>query len=92
MKSTIEIHDGAMPHNEFLQGYVKPGKPVLLKGAVKSSKAYRTWDMDYFRALDASKKLNVKYGNIGDGNVKTMDIRSYVNLLQREGAFASIPA
>lgn len=81
MNQPVEIHEGPMGQDEFINGFVVPGKPVLLKGAIKSFHAFDAWDMDYFRALDNSKELNVKYGNVGDGQVKTMDIKSYVDLL-----------
>ena len=82
MNPPIEIHDGPMVQDKFIGDFVEQGKPVLLKGAIKSFEAFEKWDMNYFRVLDNSRPLNVKYGNVGDGQVKSTDIGSYVQLLE----------
>ncbi len=78
----IEIHDGPVPKEVFFGNYVKNGKPVLMKGALRSWKASKDWDLGYFKNLDYAKKLKVKYGNVDAGKTKTVSMGEYVEMLE----------
>lgn len=44
---------------DFFENYVKPLKPVKMKGAAKMSAAFGKWNDDYFLTLDESSKHQV---------------------------------
>ena len=45
----IEVLNGLPNPIEFFEKYIKPGKPVVFKGAAKEMPAFKKWNDEYLR-------------------------------------------
>lgn len=75
---------------EFLSRYVKPSRPVILRGAIDDWPAMRLWSYDYFRERFGQREapvVRVKDGTLYDAtgglHYERMRVRDYVDLLAR---------
>lgn len=48
-ENSISVLNHIPSPREFFDNYVKPGKPVLFKGAAKKMPPYNLWTDDYLR-------------------------------------------
>ena len=57
----------------FEEKYLKPQKPVILRGLLKDTKAYRDWDFNYFKKMAGDLTVGV-YENRESDLDKTMKV------------------
>ena len=50
----------------FEAEYLKPMKPVVLRGLFKGTKAHEKWDFDYFKAVAGEKEVGVYENRVSD--------------------------
>ncbi len=70
--------DGA----EFFNTYVEPGIPVLLKGRIAEWPALTKWNAEYFSEVGGDTRVNIKMGDVSEGNRSSTTFREYLNMLK----------
>ena len=65
----------------FLEDYVTPGKPVLVKGAVRGWEAVKRWEPAYFSEIGGDLEVPVKMADVVKGQTVQMRLRDYVSAL-----------
>ena len=67
---------------DFVDKYIKPGKPVLIKQALKNWKACQLWGLDYFEKIGGNVPLYLKTGNVSDGKTVNTTLQEYSRSLR----------
>ncbi|AKJ01609.1 lysine-specific demethylase 8 [Archangium gephyra] len=77
-----ERRDLSIP--EFTRSYVKPGRPVVLRGGASHWPALRQWTLERLRSLGAEQPVEVEVGNAMQGaNPRLrMTLGAYIDALQ----------
>ena len=91
IQTPIPVVDGTtITRTEFYQNYLKPQKPVILRGLWKQYPAYTKWTMDFFKETMGDIEVGL-YGNRKEDISKTLQVPNavmrfddYLNLIQRE--------
>lgn len=72
--------------NEFISKYLNSNKPVLIKGALASTSAYKKWSLDYFFERIPDMKFIAKHLDVMDENTSAKfeewSMGDYVRTLQ----------
>ncbi|MGF6849017.1 hypothetical protein QFZ51_004252 [Chitinophaga sp. W3I9] len=66
----------------FYSDFVIPGKPVLIKHALKKWPALEIWNYEYFKKFGDSLQLPIKTGDVSKGNKVMMSLANYTALLE----------
>ncbi|NRB47203.1 MAG: cupin-like domain-containing protein [Saprospiraceae bacterium] len=70
-----------MDRNRFYQDFVRPEKPVLIRGLTDKWSALN-WNSDYFKENEGGLKLAVKMGDVSKGERVPMLTSEYIQLLE----------
>lgn len=87
--SPIDVREN-ITKEEFKKEYLKPQKPVVIKGYVKDWPAYEKWDLDYMAEIAGDKEVPlyddrpVDYKDGFNEPHAKMKMSEYVDLLKRE--------
>lgn len=91
IQTPIPVVDGTtITREEFHRNYLKPQKPVILRGLWKQYLAYTKWTMDFFKQSMGDIEVGL-YGNRKEDISKTLQVPNavmrfdeYLNLIERE--------
>lgn len=91
IKSLVPCIDGStITREEFHNTYLKPQKPVVLRGLWKKYPAYEKWTMDFFKKSMGNIEVGL-FGNRKEDISKTLEVPNatmrfdeYLNLIERE--------
>jgi ribosomal protein L16 Arg81 hydroxylase len=78
--TTID-EEGALTAESFYERFVIPGRPVLIKGAVRHWKALDKWNPVFFKTAAGSLELPVKTDDVSKGKTTEMMLGAYVSAL-----------
>lgn len=91
VKTPVPVEDGStLTREEFNNSYLKPQKPVVLRGLWKKYPAYDKWTMDFFRKSMGNIEVGL-FGNRKEDLSKTLEVPNttmrfdeYLDLIERE--------
>ncbi|CAN5657088.1 hypothetical protein BH10BAC3_BH10BAC3_04750 [soil metagenome] len=91
VNTPIPVVDGStMTKKEFEKNYLKPQKPVVLRGLWKQYSAYEKWNMDYFREKMADIEVNL-FSSLKANPSETLKVphakmkfNEYLDLIEKE--------
>ncbi|XP_014661936.1 PREDICTED: jmjC domain-containing protein 7-like isoform X2 [Priapulus caudatus] len=77
----LDIVDNVPSPPEFYQRYVRPSKPVVLKGAARSLPAFQLWTDEYLRKANGALEVEVEEGKKEDRslNVYVMTLKQFLD-------------
>ncbi|SDH29206.1 cupin-like domain-containing protein [Chitinophaga filiformis] len=81
--------------HSFYRDYVKPGRPLVVKGGISDMPAVQKWNNAYFKELGTSVNLPIKTGDVSKGEKVMMSLAAYAAQLEtyeRELASGVTPA
>lgn len=81
-KFTVDIVH-SLTAAEFKENYLKPGRPVLIKGAIKHWQASETWGTDYFKRRFPLQNIVVKRFDKGNILKESTTLGDYCTQLEQ---------
>jgi len=79
---SIEVRSN-LTETQFVDGFVKNKRPVIIKDIVNKWEASEKWTLDYFKNIGSDTKIRIKKGNVAEGKTESITLCEYASQVQQ---------